>query len=148
MPQTTSAASALDCKVKLDNAGGTLQDISGSSTQVNPEFIHEIGRANTGDSPWAIKVDGLRDANITLIVLYSQGGNEAFQLLQSWWFTDPPGRRSIEIYIPDEVAGADVFYGEVKIGNLSWNQDYGSSDPVIATVALETDGTFHHTTAT
>jgi len=148
MPQTTSAASFLDCKIKLDNAGGTLRDISGSTTQINPEFIHTIGRAHTGDTKWALKVDGTKDATMTVNVVYSQGANEAFQMLLTWWFTDPPGRRSIEVYIPDEDAGADIFYGEVKIGTLRWNGDYSSSDPIIATVVLETDGPFHHTTAT
>jgi len=148
MAQTTSAKNALDCQVKLANASAVLKDISGSAASIEPTLAHELGMARTGDSKWPLRLDGGKDATFTLNVVYSTGGDEGLALLRDWWFADPPGSRSIEIYVPDENAGSDLYYGKVRIGNLSFPLDYSDPNPIAVTAELAVDGPWLHTTTT
>lgn len=148
MPQTTSAQNALDCVVKLDDSGGTLRDISGSGSSIAPTFAHTLGVFTTFDSRWPGRLDGRKDASFVLACVYSQGAEEGLAILRDWFFAEPPGARSIEIYVPDETAGGDLYYGEVRMEGPSFAMDSSDPNAIMVSVTLQTDGKFHHTTTT
>lgn len=148
MPQTDSAQNALDCVINLEDAGGTLRNISGSTSTISQDLAHTLGEFFTGMSKYPGRIDGRRDATFSLEVVYSQGSDEGFMILRDWWFADPPGARDIEIYIPDTSAGSDLYYGRIRIGNLTIPSDYSESDPIPVTAELAVDHDWHHTTTT
>lgn len=135
-PFPNSAAGPLECKVRLEDAEGNLWDISGSSARVGVNPAKTTGAYRTGGSRWQGRVSGIKDADVELQIVYSQGQNEGLWLLKRWFFASTPGLRMVEIYIPDFEDGSDVYSGEMRIGNLQVPMAYSDSGAVIATVPL------------
>ena len=146
MPQTNSAASSVDCQAWLDDSGGELRNISGSTTRVRPNKTQTEGRFATGESSWQGMLSGFLDADLELEIVYSEGRDEALQLLKEWWFADVPGLRTIELYIPDFVDGCDVYFGEVRIRALNYPMAYNVADPIMVVASVAVSGVWNETT--
>lgn len=141
MAQTTTAISSCAVEVWLDNtAGGVLTNISGSSTEIVPRFTQTLGDYHPRASDWPSRLDGGKDAGIRLNVVYSTTAAEGWDILKDWWFTAPPGARTLTWYAPDKTAGADMFSGEWRIRDLRWTHGAGSAGPVVVTADLVPDG--------
>lgn len=148
MAQTTTHVNACDVSIWLDNAAGTLKDISGSSNKVSMSFTREIGELRTFQTKWPVRLGCGKDAEFTLTAVYSTATNEAMSILKAWYFADDPGLRSFHVYIPDKNVGSDHYYGEVTIGPLSWDADPTEPGPIAVEAKLLPSGAFTWTTAT
>lgn len=147
MDQTTTHVNACDVAVWLDNAAGTPKDISGSSNKVAMSFTREIGELRTFQVKWPVRLGCGKDAEFTLTAVYSTATDEAFDILKNWWFAGDPGLRSFHVYIPDKNVGSDHYYGEVTIGDLTWDADPTEPGPIAVEAKLLPSGEFHLSTA-
>ena len=148
MAETTTPINACDVSVWLDNAAGTLKDISGSANSVNMEFESNIGELRVFVTRWPVRLQCGKDATFTLIVVYSTAADEGMDILKNWFFGTATGARSFHVYIPDKNVGSDHYYGEVVLENLSWPVNAGEAQPIPVTATLKPSGTFYLTTAT
>lgn len=148
MAQTTTKVNACDVSIWLDNAAGTLTDISGSSNGVDMEFTREIGELRTYQSKWPVRMGCGKDVSITLRAIYSTAADEAADILRNWFFASDPGSRTFHIYVPDKNVGSDHYYGEVTIGDMSFSPDPTEPGPILIEANLMADGEFSYTAAT
>lgn len=141
MAQTTTDINACDAGVWLDNAAGTLTDISGSSNQVNITLTLTSGMTRTFASKWPRRKVCPKDAKVALQIVYSTAADEGADLLKDWFFASDPGARTLKIYLPDKNVGSDVFSGEFVIdGDISIPVTAGSADPIVISVTLAVSG--------
>ena len=147
MPQTTQAANACDAEIFLDNAGGVLQDISGSSNQISFTWNNALGEFNTFGAPWRALQECGKAIDVTLNAVYSLPAAEAVAILLDWWYAIPSGRRTLEVNMPDNNVGSDHFEGEYRLESLSATMDPGDPGATIVTANLKSDLVQTHTTA-
>ena len=141
MAQTTTAQAGCRAEVWLDNSGGTLTNISGSSTQVDPHFTHALGTYRArNDGGWPKRLDAGKDSDVRLNVLYTSTADEGWDILREWWFASAPGARTLTWYAPSKTAGADVFSGEFRIRDLRWTHSSRDAGPLVVTADLVADG--------
>ena len=148
MAQTTTHVNACDVSLWLDDATGTLKDISGSSNKIAMKFTREIGELRTFQAKWPVRLGCGKDAEFTLTAVYSTAAAESFDILKHWWFAADPGSRTLHVYIPDKNPGSDHYYGEVTIGDLSWDADPTEPGPIAVEAILMPDGEFNFTHTT
>jgi len=144
--QATTAISACNAIVVLDNAGGTPTDISGSTNRIKSSIGQDLGRYHVHGSDWPKRLDGERDGSFTLTVLYTTAANEGFEVLRDWIFAANPGARSIRIDTPNSSAGSDRYTAEVRIEDLRWTLAADKGGPVMVTARLMPDGEISHVT--
>ena len=66
MADTTTAFTACDVVVELDDASGTLRDISGSTSKVEANFDNNIGEFRTlGGSQWKNRIQCGKDVSLS-----------------------------------------------------------------------------------
>lgn len=145
--RTTTAVNACDCGLWLDNAAGTPVDIGGSSNQVRTNLDHEIGKFSVFANEWPGRLECGKDATLTLQIIYSTTTDEGWDVLKTWYFSTPPGSRTLSLYIPDKNVGSDKFSGEMKLSALNWTASRGEPGPILVTATLLPDGDFEHTVA-
>jgi len=88
MADTTTAYTACDVPVYLDDAGGTLRDISGSSNKLETTFENKIGEFRVmGGSQWMQRIQCGKDATIKLTGIASTATNEIRDILSAWFFS-------------------------------------------------------------
>jgi len=138
MPQTTTAINACVARVYLDNAAGTLTDISGSSAKVTMNLTIEEGNVRTLEGVWPLRRTCKKDAAISIDVVYTTTADEGFDLLRDWFFNAATYNtaRSIRLDLPDSSAGSDRYQGEVLLTNLTWDTDAAAAQPIVATANL------------
>lgn len=146
MAQTTTAISAIDAVVKIDNAAGTLTDISGSSNKVDINLSNGVGEFRNFTSQWKGRLVVGKDADISLDVVYTTTADEALDLLRDLFFggTDTP--RSIQIDVPDSSNGSDRYTAEVVLEDLSIPLDAGADEVVMCSATLKPNGAVSHAT--
>lgn len=140
MAESTTVVNACDVVLKLDDDSETLVDISGSSNQISMNFDHDIEAYKVFGTTWRRRLECGKDANFSLRVLYSEAASEAAAIIKDWYFTNPPGDRSFEVYVPDESAGSDRYYGEVKIASMAFELVSDAAGPIIITASLVPNG--------
>ena len=142
MTQTTTSYSACDVSLWLDNDGGTLTDISGSSNAIDATWTNTVGSVTTfGASGWTKSNSGcMKNGTISLTVLGTTAATEAFTTLTDWFFNHSGDARTLTWYEPDKNVGSHKFSGEVRLLSLSNPRPSDSSDPVQCTAELQTDG--------
>jgi hypothetical protein len=148
MAQTTTKVNACDVSVWLDNASGTLQDVSGSSNGIDMSFSRELGELRTFQSKWPVRMGCGKDVEIGFRAVYSTAADEAAHILKNWFFESTPGSRSVHVYVPDKNVGSDHYYGEVTLGDMSFSADPTEAGPIAIECTLMADGEFSLTTAT
>lgn len=148
MAQTSTGITACNASFWLDNASGTLTDISGSTNKVSLNFSIETGSKYTMGSAWPKRFQCGKDATISAEAIYTTAASEAWATLKAWYFATTPGARSVKIYLPDKNVGSDVFSFEARIESMSFDAEAGSGDPVMVSFTLLPDGEVTHSTAT
>jgi len=140
MAQTTTALGPCEVEVWLDNVGGTLTAINGSTTTIDPRFTLTQGDYHPRASDWPNRLDGGKDAGVRLNVLYSTTADEGWDILKDWWFAASPGARTLTWYAPANEVGADKFSGEFRIRDLRWTHSASPAGPIVVTADLVPDG--------
>jgi len=148
MAQTTTKINACDASVWLDTAAGVLTDISGSSNGVDLSFTREIGELRTFQSKWPVRMGCGKDVEVTLRVIYSTATAEGAHILKNWFFQSTPASRSFHLYLPSKNVGSDHYYGEMALGDMSFNADPTEPGPILIEATLMADGEFSYTVAT
>lgn len=147
MAQTTTAVSACDVSLWLGDDSGTAVDISGSSNEIDMSFEQNIGEFVTFGSRWPVRQECGKDASFSIQVVYSTAADEAFDLIKNWYFSNTPGRRLLEVYIPDKNVGSDYYNGDVRIASFNWTASRGEASPIMVSLELLPDGEFSHSTS-
>ena len=147
MPQTTTALTACDVDVELDDDAGAVKNVSGSSNQVAMNFTKQVGMKRTFQTDWPIRQECGRDAAYTLTATYTSAADEAFDILKDWYFdTTTLRKRTLSVYMPKKNVGADVYRGEFRLASLNFTLSGGSADPVDVVAELVSDGAVTLTT--
>ncbi|NIP86509.1 MAG: hypothetical protein GTO03_13460 [Planctomycetales bacterium] len=130
--------------ISLDNAGGTLTDISGSSNAVSLTFSNEVGTYRRAGSDAPTRYLEAQDLSISLSVVYSTASGEGLALLRAWAAGSIGGgdARTIRIDVPDSTSGSDRYQVEVLPGNLEIPLASNEGGPVLVTAALESTGAY------
>jgi hypothetical protein len=140
--QTTTPVNVCDVVIQLDDSGGTLRNISGSTNRVVLDFDQELGDYRAYGSDWPKRLDAGQDATITLTVLYTTASNEGYDVLKQWFHAAQPGARTLQVDVPDSTVGSDRYSGEVRINAKRFTIDAGQGGPVMVTARLRPDGAF------
>lgn len=147
MAETTTTINGCDADIFLDDDADAPVDVSGSSNEIAMTFDNELGEYRTFGSRWRRRTECGKDASFTLQAVYSTAADEAFDLLKTWYFANPPGNRTLSVYLPNKNVGSDHYQGEMKVESLDWTSTAGEGDPIIVTAELKPDGEVTHTTA-
>jgi len=141
MAQTTTDVNACDVAIWIDNAAGTLTDVSGSTNQCSLTFTHETGITRTFGSRWPRRKGCMKDTKIKLNIVYSEASGEMMDCWKNWFFTNPVAARTVKIYIPDKNVGSDVYSGEFIIdGDTEIPLEAGTAEPIVVTTQLSITG--------
>jgi hypothetical protein len=142
--QTTTAVNACDVAISLDNAAGTLTDISGSSNAVTLSFSNEVGVYRRAGSDAPTRYLTAQDLTISLSVLYSTAAGEALALLRAWAAGSIAGgdARTLRVDVPDSTSGSDRYQVEVVPSSLEIPLASNEGGPVLVTAALESSGAY------
>lgn len=147
MASTTTAINACNTSVWLDNAAGTLTEITGSSNKLDITLDNEVGEFQTFGSACMYRLACGKDATITLTAIYSTTATEAMQLLLAWHFDTNTTARTFTWYEPNKNVGSDKFSGEFLLKSLKWTADRGEPSAILVTAELLPNGCLTHTTA-
>ena len=128
-------------KLYIDNAGGTLTDISANETSFSLTVNNTTGQYNTLNTPWTRSVDGPRAWSATC-ELIAEPGTNGYSLLRDWIMATSPGARTVRMDQPDSAAGSQRYEGEARIQNADGllNANASSGDPVRVSFTLVGDG--------
>ncbi|MDD5517862.1 MAG: hypothetical protein PHV98_00740 [Candidatus Omnitrophica bacterium] len=140
MAQTTTDITACDASIWLDNATGTLEDISGSTNSVDLSFTKVIGELRTFQTRWPRRQECGKDCVWTLTIVYSTATDEALDIIKTWYFQSAPNLRTCTVYLPDKNIGSDMYSGEFRLQDLKIPASSGNADPVTVTATLVPSG--------
>lgn len=140
MAQTTTAITAIDSVFSVDNSGGTLTDISGSSNKVAVNLDNELGEMTTFGARWKIRTAGVKDVSIDFDIVWTTASGEARAILVDWYFNSANTARSVRVDTPNGSTGSQRIEGEFFLESLSGDLDSGSADPVMLSGTLRNTG--------
>lgn len=106
MAQTVTSVSACDIAISLDDADGTLQNISGSSNRVRIRFFSRYHQNKHFDTaaPWKALL--WTELDISLVILYSTADDEGLDILRNWFDAlDGKNARTLRLDVPDGSVG-------------------------------------------
>lgn len=136
--------------VKIDNASGSLVDISGVDTSCKIEPSRDAKETYVADSENAITTVGKSTVKISLKLVYSSATAEAKQLFNLWYYgasSVTKASRTLELYFPDASSGSDKYTGEVKLSKPpAFELDASKPEPLIIEVELMNDGAWSWST--
>lgn len=129
-------------KMYLDNAGGTLTDISANETSFTLNVTNATATYGVLNTVWQKAVDGIRSWSVDCELIMETGTN-GYSLLRDWIMATSPGARTVRLDQPDSLSGSQRYEGEVRIQNANSlvNANAMGSDPVKVTFTLVGDGT-------
>lgn len=139
MAISNTPVSAIDCVVKLDDALGNLVDISGSSNSVEISFEDGVAEWRPFGTRWKRRIMVGKDGSFSLDFAYTTTDNEAKDLLTEWQLTDAPVARTIEVYIPDDSPGSDLYTAEVVLSDLQFSADASADEIIMGSATLLPD---------
>lgn len=145
MAQTTTAVNACDVVIKLDDENGLPQDVSGSSNEIKMSFMKKTGELQTFGGDFPVRLACGRDAEFSLVGVYTLAINEIRDLINEWYFgTDTPALRTLEVNIPDNSPGSDRYYGEVVLDSFDFTASSGDASPLKLNATLKPSGAWHY----
>lgn len=143
MAQTTTSVNACDVTIEVDNAAGSLVDISGSSNQCSISISSNTGQTFTFDGDWALQKICKKSASISVQAVYSTTDAEAANVLLDWWFGSSYNTaRTVEINIPDQSSGSDTYSGEFMLSSANIPLSAEDAAPILVSFELLNDGEF------
>jgi len=128
MAQTTTALSACDAVIEVDNDAGTPVDISGSSNNASLSMTRDVGEATTFDGDYKIRTECKRDASMSLKAFWTTAAAEARATLEEWF--DTGGKRTITVYPGGKVIGRRYYTGEFFLSGFDIAIDAGEAGPM------------------
>ncbi len=139
MTATTTAFTACDGVLRLDDNTNTLQDISGSSSNVDMNFENKIGEFKPFGTQWFTRVQCGKDASFSLKGIATIAANEIRDLIEAWYFTGS-GARTFQVNFPDENPGSYRYTAEVFLKSFKFSGDPGSADPIMYDIEFTPTG--------
>lgn len=140
MADTTTAFTACDVVVELDDASGTLRDISGSTSKVEANFDNNIGEFRTlGGSQWKNRIQCGKDASFKLTGIASTTANEIRDIIETW-FISGSGLRTFRFAQPAGTAGSKRYAAECVLKSYKFSDDAADANPVMYEVELLPSG--------
>ncbi len=147
MPQTTTSVNACDVVLEIDNASGTLTDVSGSTNQASMTMSSNVGETSTFEGQWAIRRVCKTSVDVSVQAVYSTDDTEALNLLVDWWFAGNYNTaRTITISVPDDTAGSDEYTGEFVMTSLSIPLSADDAAPILVSADFQNVGAFARST--
>jgi hypothetical protein len=132
-----------DTTVELDDENGNLQDVTGSSSGVDQEFIQNVGDGlRTFGTDFKVRAACGRDGTVTWRAVYSQADSEALYMLNDWYFNHPKTVRTFRVSIPDKLPGSDQYTFEMLLASLRIPDESGNPDPILVEASLIPTGIF------
>lgn len=138
MAVTTTAINACDVQIYMEDAGGNMVDVSGSSNNVNMDFSNEVGMFKPFGSKWPIRLECGKDASFSVDFVYTTTVSEGYQLLKEWY--KGGGKRKFIVDMPDSNPGGDRYEGDFILENFPVAADSTSADPIMVSASLVPTG--------
>ena len=129
MAQTTTALNACNNVIEIDDAGGTPQDVSGSTSKFDANFDKQLGEAYTFEGTDPIRLTCKRNATFNISAMYTRDGTEARALIESWYQTG--GLRTVSLYPEGQVNGARFYQGEFHLKSFKFSGDASDANPMM-----------------
>ena len=141
MAQTTTSVTQKSCVVSLDTSGGTLTNISGSTTTYSISGSADSGEDSTFEGTSNLTTAGPKTDTVDLAVIYSTATSEGSDILKQWWFSDGhQTERTVQIDVPDSSTGSDRYSGEVRLTGFSMAADSSATQKLRVECTLTCDG--------
>ena len=140
MAPTTTMVSGCNAVVRIDDSGGSLQDMSGSSNKVDIEAMNELGEFKPFGTQWKNRIQCGKDLSLALASVFTEAADEAHDLLSTWFEQDGGAARTIQVSIPDETSGSKRYSGEFLLEKYTMNVDAASPNPVPLQANFKPDG--------
>lgn len=147
MAQTTTHINACDVRIYIDDATGSLVDVSGSTSEASFSLTRTLGSLMTFECEWDIVTSCKISGTISLTAVYSTAQNEARAILEEWMFNDGGGDRSrtLNLEVPYTVGGV-LYGGEAVLESLEIPLTASSADPIAVSSQLRTNGEWTRST--
>lgn len=139
MPTTTTAFTACDWLIEIDDEANTLVDISGSSTTVDLNFDNQIGEFRAFGTQWKTRTQCGKDASFKVKGVATTGADEIRDLVESWYFTGA-GARTFSISSPAGDPTNIRYVAECFLKSFKFSGDASSADPVMYDIELVPTG--------
>ncbi len=139
MAATTTAFTACDWKVELDDDGGSLQDISGSTNTLDANFDNDVGEFRVFGTEWKARIVCGKDASFKIKGIATTATNEIKDLIETWFFAGREAR-SFQFSSPGADSGDYVYAAEVVLKTFKFSGDAASADPVMYDIELVPTG--------
>jgi hypothetical protein len=138
MPATTTAVNACGVSIFLDDEGGTLRDISGSSNEISLKFENKLGDFKVFGDGSTYRIECGLDSSLEITVLYTRTANEGMDILKKW--RELRGLRTVQINTPTNTPGADRYMGEYLWETIDLPFKADESKPIMVKAVLKPSG--------
>lgn len=146
MTESTTIANACDVAIWLDNAAGTLKDISGESNKISLKMTKNTGAKRVFGSRGPRRMSCGDDWQLDLTVLYSTAADEALDILRDWAISGEDAERTCKFYVPSKNVGSDMYSAEWILDSFNLDLDAEEGGPITLTATLLIDGNISHST--
>ena len=136
MALDSGIVNACDVVIKLDNAAGVLQDISGSSNEVGFNFDADIAEFTVFGYMWYGRLCCRKKGAVSMNLWCSTTADQGFDIIKNWWDVDPCALRTLEVFIPDDTAGSDKWSGEFMLAHFDFTASSDEAGPIAVKVDL------------
>lgn len=143
MAQTTTAFSACDAVIALDNDGGTLTDISGTANDVSLSFTINEGTLHTFSGDYPIRKLCGKDCTGSMTIVMSGTGDEAWDLIKGWYHVYDCAARTLRIEPRGTGSGYDRIEGEFVLQSYDFTLSAGDAGPITVTANIAGDGVIY-----
>lgn len=140
MAQTTNAVNACNVNLQVDDATGTLADISGSSNQASMDFSLQVAETFTFDGDWAIKKSCKKAVTLSIQALYSLNDGEASNILEDWFHNSSGTSRTVQVDVPDGNGGSFRYSGEFILESYGLPLAADDAGVILLGFSLSNDG--------
>lgn len=141
MAQTTDSVNACNVVLMVDDADGTLQDVSGSTNQASMDFSRAVAETFTFEGDWAIKKSCKKSVGLSIQALYTLNDAEASNILEDWFFNSNASR-TVQIDVPNADGGSFRYSGEMTLESLSIPLSADDAGVILVSATLSNDGEF------
>jgi hypothetical protein len=127
--------------VYLDNAGGTLTDVSGQGATCALSAENAVGSYFVLNSRYQKTLDGGVSWSADLEIIAETGTN-GYSLIRDWFLSATGGARTFRFDQPDSTTGSQRYEGEVRLASVNGllSAQAGAGEPVRLSVRLVGDG--------